>query len=207
MEPSDGGYRRASTGSPSSRPTRPTTPPTGTPPKVVIGQVLHPDNDFTVGQIRNVRGRISLSRGRIREAFDDAASLQELAAAVSNDEFLYFGLALRARCHAAEGEDTEALATCERFLTRWQDTDGIANRSIELCEIAPTLAIYGRHERIRDGGLLLPEASRWRGAILLVADGSYAEAAAAYERIGSIPLAADAHLLAARQASEQGRVC
>ena len=171
----------------------------------VIGQVLQPDNDFTVGQIQNVRGRISLSRGRIREAFADAASVQELAAAVSNDEFLYFGLALRARCHAAEGEDTEALATCERFLTRWQDTDGIANRAIELCEIAPTLAIYGRHERIRDGGLLLPEASHWRDAILLVADGRYADAAAAYERIGSHPLAADAHLLAARQASEQGR--
>jgi tetratricopeptide (TPR) repeat protein len=173
---------------------------------LLLGQVLHPDNDFTVGQIQTVRGRISLARGRIREAFADGASLLEFAAAVSNDEFLYNGLALRARCHVAEGEDAEAVATCERFLTRWQDTDGIANRAMELCEIAPTLAIHGRHERIRDGGLLLSEASRWRDAILLVADGSYAEAAAAYERIGSQPLAADVHLLAAGRARDDGRM-
>ena len=172
---------------------------------LLLGQVLRPDNDFTIGQIQTVRGRISLSRGRIREAIADAASLEEFAAAVSNDEFLYFGLALRARCHVAEGEDAEALATCERFLTRWQETDGIANRAMELCEIAPTLAIYGRHDGIRDGGLLLPEASRWRGAILLVADGSYAEAAAAYERTGSQPLAADVHLLAVAKARAEGR--
>ncbi len=171
----------------------------------LIGDVLHPDNDFSVAQIQTVRGRISLARGGIREAFADAASLQELAAAVSNDEFLYYGLALRARCHAAEGEDTEALATCERFLTRWQDTDGIANRAIELCEITTTLAIHSRHERIREAGLLLPNASRWRGAILQVADQSYADAAAAYERIGSQPLAADVHLLAAARARDEGR--
>jgi tetratricopeptide (TPR) repeat protein len=172
---------------------------------LLLGQVIQPGNDFTVGQIQTVRGRISLSRGRISEALADATSLQEFAAAVSNDEFLYFGLALRARCHVAKGEDAAALATCEHFLTRWQDTDGIANRAIELCEIAPALAIYGRHERIRDGGLLLPEASRWRGALLLVADQSYAEAAAAYEKIGSRPLAADVHLLAAAKARGEGR--
>jgi hypothetical protein len=52
----------------------------------------------------------------------------------------------------------------------------------------------------------LSEASRWRDAILLVADGSYAEAAAAYERIGSQPLAADVHLLAAGRARDDGRM-
>ena len=50
-----------------------------------------------------------------------------------------------------------------------------------------------------------PQACRWRDALLAVADERYADAATLYEEIGSQPLAADAHLLAARQAADEGR--
>ena len=40
---------------------------------------------------------------------------------------------------------------------------------------------------------------------MLIADERYADAATLYEQIGSQPLAADAHLLAARQAANEGR--
>ncbi|MFL6048511.1 MAG: hypothetical protein ACJ738_01940 [Gaiellales bacterium] len=53
--------------------------------------------------------------------------------------------------------------------------------------------------------MLLPAACRWRAALLLAADRRYAEAATMYENIGSQPLAADMHLLAAREAGEVGR--
>lgn len=57
----------------------------------------------------------------------------------------------------------------------------------------------------RQAALLLPGGRRWREPLLLTADQSYDEAAEAYERLASQPLAADTHLLAVRQASEQGR--
>ena len=79
------------------------------------------------------------------------------------------------------------------------------SQSIALCEIAPTLASAQRHEQIRDAALQLPAVSRWRDALLAVADERYADAAVRYEKIGSQPLAADAHLLAARQAADEGR--
>jgi hypothetical protein len=52
---------------------------------------------------------------------------------------------------------------------------------------------------------VLNEACRWRDALQLTADQRYPETADIYIEIGSHPLAADTHLLAARQASEQGR--
>ena len=81
----------------------------------------------------------------------------------------------------------------------------MTSRATELCEIAPTLANASRHDEIRDAALSLPEASRWRDALLAIADQHYADAATLYNEIGSRPLAADAHLLAARQAADEGR--
>ena len=94
---------------------------------------------------------------------------------------------------------------CERFLDRWRHVDGFAIRAIELCEIASVLATAGHHQEIRDAALLLPRASRWRDPLLAVADKRYADAATLYEQVGSQPLAADAHLLAASQATDEGR--
>ena len=53
--------------------------------------------------------------------------------------------------------------------------------------------------------MLLPLASRWREALMQIADERYTDAAGLYEQIGSQPLAADAHLLATAQARDHGR--
>jgi class 3 adenylate cyclase/tetratricopeptide (TPR) repeat protein len=170
-----------------------------------LGECDPPSNEISEGQVRTTRGRLQLARGRIDEALEDARALEAFAVSSANDEFHYYGVALRARCFAAAGDEVESGAACDRFLDRWQTTGGFASRAIELCEIATTLAIEGRHDQIRKAGLLLPEASRWRAPILLVARHRYAEAAGTYELIGSRPLAADAHLLAADQACREGR--
>ena len=52
-------------------------------------------------------------------------------------------------------------------------------------------------ESIRSAALLLPRISRFRDALAMMADGRYAEAADLYQRLGSLPLAAEAHMLAA----------
>jgi class 3 adenylate cyclase len=156
-------------------------------------------------QVRITRGRISLARGDTQDAFTDATAITSYGTSTDNNDALYYGLALEVLCHAAAGRDEDALNACERFLSRWQETGSMTARATELCEIAPTLTTAGRHNQIRAAALLLPEACRWRTALLHIAEERYAEAATLYAEIGSQPLAADAHLLAARQATHNGR--
>jgi len=153
-----------------------------------------------------VCGRIALAQGHIEQALTDATAYVLFATDTGNDEDFYYGDALEARCHHAQGKDAEALATTERFLARWQDGGGFTARSLELCELVPILVHHGRHDDIRHAAILLPEACRWRDALLLTADQHYADAALLYADIGSQPLAADAHLLAADKANHDGHL-
>ena len=75
----------------------------------------------------------------------------------------------------------------------------------ELCELAPILAEASRHDDIRRAALRLPEICRWRDALLLTADRDTPKPPSSTPRSAASPLAADAHLLAARQAAQQGR--
>jgi predicted ATPase/class 3 adenylate cyclase len=170
-----------------------------------LSQVTATTNQLTENLVRIVRGRISLAHDCATDALTNATNLIGSATSTGSDEDLYYGLALEARCHHAEGRDTDALQACDRFLTRWHETGGYTYRAIELCEITPILAISDRHQHIHDAAMLLPQACRWRDALLLVADQQYAEAAALYTQIGSHPLATDTHLLAAHKAASEGR--
>jgi hypothetical protein len=152
-----------------------------------------------------VRGRIALAQDHGEQAHADATAHIRYATDVGSDEDFYYGEALEARCHHAQGKDVEAHATTERFLARWHDGGAHTSRSLELCELAPILGRQGRHDDIRRAALLLPEACRWRDALLLTAEERYVEAALLYAEIGSRPLAADAHLLAAHRATAEGR--
>ena len=161
---------------------------------------------FVETQAHVVRGRLRLGEGHLREALQTAEAAVAYGIDAAHDEIYYLGTALEARCHSSLGNDSPALEACDRFLTRWHDTGGMTSRSPELCEIALILAQAGRHDDIRRAATLLPEACRWRDALLLTADQHYADAALLYTEIGSQPLAADAHLLAADQATEEGRL-
>ncbi len=153
-----------------------------------------------------MRGRTALAYNRVEEAFTEATAFMPFATDTGGDEDFYYGEALEARCHHAQDAAAEALATTDRFLTRWNRSEGFTARSLELCELAPILVRHSRHEDIRRAALLLPEACRWRDALLLTADELYADAALLYTEIGSRPLAADAHLLAAEKATNDGRL-
>ena len=161
---------------------------------------LDTTNVLTSRTARIVRAHICLARGHITQALDEGLALEDWAAQAGVDD--YSGVALQARCHAAQGRRIEALAACDRFLRRWHDAGGYAIGAVELCEIAPLLAAEGRTPQIREAAVLLPEASNWRTALLSIAEGRYSEAAVVYERNGSEPLAADAHLLAATRSHD-----
>jgi class 3 adenylate cyclase len=171
----------------------------------LLSQIAATSNQFIASAAGLVRGRISLARDHLKEALADAIAIISYATSSGNDELLYSGLAVEARCHDAEGNDGEALAASERYVTRWHDTGGMVNRAIELGEITPILATADRHEAIREAAMLLPKACRWRDALLLVADQNYAEAVLVYQQIGSRSLAADTHLLAAHKATSESR--
>ena len=121
------------------------------------------------------------------------------------DEDFYYGEALEARCYHAQGQDAEALATAERFLARWHGGGGFTARALELCELATVLVRHARHDEIRRAAALLPAACRWRHALISTADQPYGDAELVYAEIGSRPLTADAQLLAANAAIEDGR--
>ena len=172
----------------------------------LLGQVTATSNQFLENLARVVRGRIALVRDHAADALQDAARLIEFGASSGGEDSLYQGFALRALCCHAEGNHRDALAACDEFLNRWTQTGGYTSRATELCEITPILAAAGRHRQIRSAALLLPEACRWRDALLLTADQDYARAAEVYTEIGSHPLAADADLLAAHKARTEGRM-
>jgi class 3 adenylate cyclase len=155
--------------------------------------------------VRIVRGRLSLGAGHAGEALVEAEAIVAYSVSSSSDEDHYLGTALEARSHIHQGDDLAALDACDRFLTRWCEGTVLTSRSLELCEIAPILAQADRHHDIRRAASLLPDACRWREALLLTAEARYADAADLYTEIGSHPLAADAHLLAANQATNDGR--
>jgi hypothetical protein len=153
-----------------------------------------------------VHGRIALAQDRPEEALTGATAQILHATDTGADEDFYYGEALDARYHHAQGRDAEALAITERFLNRWHNSGGFFARALELCELAPILVRHGRHEDIRRAATLLPEACRWQDALLLTADQRYGDAALLYAEIGSRPLAADVHLLAADKAANENRL-
>jgi class 3 adenylate cyclase len=170
----------------------------------VLDGVVAGDNRFTADFVGTVRGRLQLVAGDWSAALSLGLAGIRYATEAEDLDSLYYALALVARSHSAAGRDGDARAACERFITTWA-TGGLGSRGIELCEVAHVLAAARRHEEIREASARLPEAARWRDALVLLADERYAEAAALYEEIGSRPLTADAHLLAAEQLSSQGR--
>jgi hypothetical protein len=161
---------------------------------------------YTQSGILITKARIDLAENRVGDALSAARKITDHAIGSGNEEFFYYGVALEARSHHAAGRPGPALEACDRFANRWIEIGGTTGRAIELCEIAPILAGAARADTVRDAATLLPEACRWREALLLTAEGRYADAAALYIEIGSRPLAADTHLLAAQQAAANGSI-
>ncbi len=161
---------------------------------------------FDSHHIRFVRAHLDLGRGDTTAASQAAAAVVLYSEGAENDDFLYMGLALEARCTHTAGNRQASADACDRLLTRFHENAAAGGGAlIVVCEIALILVEANRHDDIRNAALKLPEICRWREALLLTADTRYAEAAALYTQIGSHPLAADAHLLAAHQASTEGR--
>ena len=170
----------------------------------VISQI-QTTNLYVNANIRIIRGWTSLARGDVRTARADSEAIARFATTGHNNQMLLESFALEARLYVAEGNAEAARDACDQYLAQWRGSRGNPNRALTLCELAPALAAAARHEDIRTAALFLPDICRWREPLLLTADQHYAEAAEIYEQLGSRPLAADTHLLAAQHAAAQSR--
>jgi class 3 adenylate cyclase/tetratricopeptide (TPR) repeat protein len=148
------------------------------------------------------RGRMALAQGDAAVALEDAAVITDYATRSGYHEMLFNGLALSAVAHHATEDATAANQACQRFLGRWQAIGGMFAATHALAELA---AISEQHDALGRASALLPDASRWKPALIAIAQHRYEDAARVYQEIGSQPLAAQGHLLAARRAAQDGR--
>jgi hypothetical protein len=158
-------------------------------------------SDMIASNARWLTGRIELARGNTARAVDDAHPLLEYAERSGNHEFLHYGLALLALVHHADRNDAEVASVCRRFFELWHEIGGMLNSANVVAELAP---IASQRAALGEAAALLPEG-RWRTALTAVAEDRFADAAAMYGQMGSRPLEAMAHLLAAEHADGPAR--
>jgi class 3 adenylate cyclase/tetratricopeptide (TPR) repeat protein len=99
----------------------------------------------------------------------------------------------------AEGRHSEAQAASLEALRGVE-----AFKHIVAPLAAELIPIAGAHDRIEAIAADLPDENRWKAVLLAVGAGRHAEAAAMFEEMGSHPLAARAHMLAAEAAVRDG---
>jgi tetratricopeptide (TPR) repeat protein len=153
---------------------------------------------FSAASARAVRGHVGVARGDVSGATIDADFLVGQAEALKNAEILLTGLALRALCQDAAGDQPGALTTCDVFIDEWRRCGGLLGRLENLAEIAPILASA---ERYRDLVSITNEVAmpgRWTDAIVAIAERRFTDAATTYRAIGSQPNEAAAYMLAAQ---------
>ncbi len=158
---------------------------------------------FVAMHARLTRGRIALACGVLDDAHEHANAIREYAAATGSDEFLLAAYALLGRVHHASGNQSGAADAARRFLDRWNVIGGMPNVAPSLAELT---LIPDSADGLAGAVELLPDASRWKQAVRAIVEARYADAATLYGRIGSLPLEADAHLLAAAEHRRSGRI-
>ena len=84
--------------------------------------------DITYGvdeaQVRATAGRIALARGDHHRALADAAASIAYAETSNNNDLYFIGIALAAMCYSAADRLADAIADCDRFLSRWHESHG-----------------------------------------------------------------------------------
>ena len=155
---------------------------------------------------RRVRGEIRLARGDLDGALADAEDAVEFAQHARDPWFLYPSLTFRARALQAQGRDDEAAAAVDELLA----LDGRQERLLLVsyrtaADLAAIVERLGRNDELLARIKRLETPTRWLLAAAAYASGDLDGAAEAYERIGSLPDAAEARLAAAERLLAAGR--
>jgi predicted ATPase len=163
------------------------------------------DNDrLNAAWARYTRGLIALTRGDTELACADSEEICAYATSSDNAEARSMGLALTALALSHAGHNDRAHAAYEDFLTNWP-MGAVATRAPVLAEVAASIGRHRADPRIAHAASLIAPESRWRAAITATAERRHADSVELYHQIGSRPLQAHAHLLAAQTAATEKR--
>jgi class 3 adenylate cyclase/tetratricopeptide (TPR) repeat protein len=155
---------------------------------------------------RVVLARVALARGDTRDARGHADAMLAFARDTSDREVLLEALLSSALVEAALGEGGAARRAIGDFCARAQPLGALVSMvAVSMAELAVACEGAGERQAIMQIANPLPDASRWKLAILAATDQRYAEAVTRFEEIGSRTLEAAAHLQAARQAEREHR--
>jgi len=157
---------------------------------------------FVAAYARGVRGMMMLARGDLAVAAGDAEAVLDYSLEAMNEEGLLVANVLLARIRVEQQRFDAADEICAETLSRWHSGRAVRTMVSTLAELTP---IASQRVALGRAAELLPDASRWKHALQAVARGRDADAAQLYAGIGSRPLEAAAHLLAARRAEGGNR--
>ena len=161
--------------------------------------------NFMYGYCRAMRGRIRLARGDATGALDDARGALDFARTAGDLQMLYPALAVSARVEVTAGSLDAGATLADELLALWQSNIDVYPASSWAVDLACALHPLDRGAELARilGSARTP--TRWLEAVVPFARGDFEPAAERFERIGSLPDAALAHLLAAGTLYAAGR--
>jgi class 3 adenylate cyclase/tetratricopeptide (TPR) repeat protein len=153
---------------------------------------------------RVIRGGISLARGDLAQATDDAARATAFARETHEPQHVFPALALLARTVVESGESEQGSRLFDELLERWRTSPGTFASSW-VANAAPAAQACGRGPDLVAAAKGVSVQTRWLEAAVAYASGDFLRAARLYARIGSQPDEAHARLQAAEDLVRTGR--
>jgi class 3 adenylate cyclase len=153
-----------------------------------------------------VKARIGLARGHAA-AHDQAARALELARLARDPQVVYPALAVEARAKAEAGLLKEAGVVVDELLDLWSEAPEtlVASHLQSFPDLAIAMSALGRERELIEVAAGATLRTRWIEATSAFASGDFAQAAAIYEEIGSLPDEAYSRLRAAEALIQAGR--
>jgi class 3 adenylate cyclase len=167
-------------------------------------EVLAGPRHYLSGQAWIVRGAIRSARGDAAGALADAEEAVAHARRIEQPQVLYYILPFGAYAFAGAGAPERAEPLARDYLDALAGGRELQFGVIALAAFAAAARLLGLETELVQA-LVGRAPSPWIDAARAYAGGDYAEAAAALERIGSLPEEAEARVRAAEQLRAQGR--
>lgn len=153
---------------------------------------------------RVTRGRISLARGDVPGALDDAEQALRFGREALDPQALYPGLAFAARASLAAGKRDDAEALARELLGLVTVGGKTPTAFLWLNDLAVVLADLGLGERLAEATAQVGKDTPWLDAAKALAADRSLEAAEIYGRIGALPEEAAARLRGSTQLEAAG---
>jgi class 3 adenylate cyclase len=167
-------------------------------------ELLAGPQHYLSGMASIVRGAIRSARGDAAEALSDTEGAVAHARRIGQPQVLYYMLPFGAYVFAAAGAPERAEPLVREYLAVLASGRELQFGVIAIAAFAAAARLLGLDAELVQA-LAGPTPSPWIDAARAYARGDYVEAAAALERIGSLPEEAEARLRAAEQLRAQGR--